>query len=214
MKKFLKNFIEDFIKYPLYLMAHPIQGFDDFKRENLGKAKVAFTFIIISSFYPVFAYNGLGFHINGNDPAKFNAVLLFLTIFAPVILLAVGNWSVTVLFNGKGTLLDIIKLFGYALFPFMICSYVGIILSNFLALDEMGIYNLVMIGGALLLVYNVFFGLMGIHEYSVSKTIATIGLTIVSVAIILFCCLLLLTVFQRVIDTVLSIYNEIIQRYF
>ena len=198
MKKFLKNFIEDFIKYPLYLMAHPIQGFDDFKRENLGKAKVAFTFIIISSFYPVFAYNGLGFHINGNDPAKFNAVLLFLTIFAPVILLAVGNWSVTVLFNGKGTLLDIIKLFGYA----------------FLALDEMGIYNLVMIGGALLLVYNVFFGLMGIHEYSVSKTIATIGLTIVSVAIILFCCLLLLTVFQRVIDTVLSIYNEILQRYF
>jgi hypothetical protein len=78
----------------------------------------------------------------------------------------------------------------------------------------MGIYNLVMIGGALLLVYNVFFGLMGIHEYSVSKTIATIGLTIVSVAIILFCCLLLLTVFQRVIDTVLSIYNEILQRYF
>ena len=214
MKKFIKNFINDFIKYPLYLMTHPIQGFDDFKRENLGKAKAAFTFIIISSLYPVFAYNGLGFHINGNDPDKFNAILLFLTIFAPIILLAVGNWSVTVLFNGKGTLLDIIKLFGYALFPFMICSYVGIILSNFLALDEMGIYNLVMIGGALLLVYNVFFGLMGIHEYSVSKTIATIGLTIVSVAIILFCCLLLLTVFQRVIDTVLSIYNEILQRYF
>ena len=37
MKKFIKNFINDYIKYPLYLMSHPIQGFDDFKRENLGK---------------------------------------------------------------------------------------------------------------------------------------------------------------------------------
>lgn len=214
MKKFLKNFINDFIKYPLYLMTHPIQGFDDFKRENLGKTKVAFIFIIITSFYPVFAYNGYGFHMNGNDPNKFNAVLLFLTVFAPVILLAIGNWSVTVLFNGKGTLLDIIKLFGYCLFPFMILSYVGIILTNFLALDEMAIFNLVTSLAVILLCYNVFFGLMGIHEYTVLKTIGTIFLSIVAIAVMLFCCLLILTVFQRVIDTILSIYNEIIQRYF
>lgn len=213
MKK-IKNFINDFIKYPLYLMTHPIQGFDDFKRYNLGKAKVAFAFIIITSLYPVFAYNGYGFHVNGNDPNKFNAVLLFLSVLAPVLLLAVGNWSVTVLFNGKGTLLDIVKLFGYCLFPFMILSYVGIILTNFLALDEMAIFNLITSLGVILLVYNVFFGLMGIHEYTVLKTLGTIGLSIVAVAVILFCCLLLLTVFQRVIDTVLSIYNEIIQRFF
>ena len=38
--KFLKMFKEEFITYPLYIMAHPIKGYDDFKRENKGKLPV------------------------------------------------------------------------------------------------------------------------------------------------------------------------------
>ena len=137
-----------------------------------------------------------------------------MTIFAPVILLSIGNWSVTVLFNGKGTLLDIITLFGYCLFPFMILSYVNIVLTNILTLDEATIINSITLIASVLLVYNVFFGLMGIHEYTVTKTALTIFMSIIAVAVILFCCLLLLSVVQRVVDTVISIYNEILQRYF
>ena len=35
--KGLKVFKEEFITYPLYIMSHPIKGFDDFKREKKGK---------------------------------------------------------------------------------------------------------------------------------------------------------------------------------
>ena len=37
--KGLKIFKEEFITYPLYIMAHPIKGFDEFKRDKKGYSK-------------------------------------------------------------------------------------------------------------------------------------------------------------------------------
>jgi len=40
LKKGLKYFYEEFIKFPAFILAHPIKGFDDFKRDNRGNGQL------------------------------------------------------------------------------------------------------------------------------------------------------------------------------
>jgi cell division protein FtsX len=58
-----------------------------------------------------------------------------------------------------------------------------------------------------------FFGLMGIHEYGLLKTIFMIIATIVAIAVILFIMLLFLSLIQQVYSYFSSIYREFVMRF-
>ena len=214
LKQNLKTFYDDTVKYPLYLITHPVKGFYEFKREKQGKTYVAWLFLALSCLLAMAQYLINGFIINRNDPNHFNAYLTIFIVAVPVFLITVGNWSATALMDGKGTMQDIFKLVCYSLFPMIVIGFPLVVISNYITVEEVNFLNIMTTLGAILTGYMVFFGLMGIHEYSVTKTLITIVASVLAVAIIIFICLLILTLIQQFASFVIAIYKEIVFRFF
>lgn len=208
----LSTFWQDAIVFPLHIISHPIQGWEEFKFEKKGKMYVAVFYLLMMVLVQSLNITASGFLINGNNTNDFNLVLTALLVIVPVIAIAVGNWSITALMDGKGKLKEIFMLICYALMPYVLLGIPLIIISNFLVQSELGFYNAMFTLGTILLIYMAFTGILVIHEYGLAKTIVTIILTVVAVAVIIFILLLLLTLFQTVSAFVKSVYEELILR--
>ena len=210
----LKAFVYNFIKTPLRLLSHPVQGYQEFKEDKRGKLSVAIGMVIIYALLVIIRYNADGIIINTKDPTKFNSIKLLIYTVMPLIILCVANWTITTLLDGKGTMKQIFTMGGYAYFPLIFFGIVNLILSNVLTSDEVQIITLLNFLGFFLLGYMVFMGLIGIHEYGVGKAILTIILTALATAVILFIALLVFDLASQIYGFIYSLVKEIISRYF
>lgn len=205
---------EDLFKFPLYILTHPIDGFEEFKRYKRGKLYVAIIFIFLMAILSILDYYYTGFIVNPNNPNDLNSINEILYILTPVLLFSIGNWSITTLMDGKGTFKEIFMMTSYSLFPMIIIGYFLIIFSNVITIEEMEFYYILKGIGVILTGYMIFFGLIMIHEYTLLKAILTVIMTIVAMGVIIFISLLFFDLIQQVLGFVLSVYREIVLRYF
>lgn len=209
IKQFFKFVYEECIKFPAYILAHPLKGFDEFKRYKKGKMSVAITFMVITVLVNIFKFQFDGFIVNENEIKDLNSIAQISYVVGAVLVITIANWSVTTLFDGKGTMREIFMMICYCLYPFIFSNILGIILSNILSQDEMAIYTLVIGLGIALMCYMFFFGIISIHEYGLGKCLLTILFTAIAALIVLFACLLFFDLFQRMYGFIYTIYREI-----
>lgn len=210
----IKYFFKETVGYPLYILTHPIQGFTDFKIEKKGKMWVSIVILLMYVLMEILAYQYEGIITNTNNPQKFNSIQILIYGVLPPIVLAVANWSVTTLLDGKGKMKEIFMMICYSLFPVIVFGFLNILLSNVMTLDEAQFITLINIIGWVLTGIMAFMGLVVIHEYGVGKTIWSIILTIVATLIIAFIALLVFDLVQQMYGFVYSLYKEITTRYF
>lgn len=213
VKNVLSYIREHFIKFPGFIITHPIRGFDDFKREGKGKMRVALTFLVLLILAQVLSFQYSGFIVEQRDPNSLNTLNEISLVVFPIVLFTVANWSVTTLFDGKGKMKEIFMMFCYSLYPLIWAKFVGILFSNVISIDEVGFYNLLIGLGGFLTGYMIFFGLLSIHEFGVVKSLLAILGTILSLLIILFVILLAFDLYQQVYSFIYTIYREISLRY-
>lgn len=204
----LKQILRDLFVHPLYLIMHPIKGFDRFKREKTGKSYVAWFYFVMMIIANIIAFNGNDFLVNDNKPRDFNIFLIIALVAFPVGVVTVANWASTALMDGKGTMKEIFAVIGYSFFPFVWLSLAATVISNFITYDEIVFFHFLNTMGAVLLAYMVFFGLMGIHEFGPAKTIMMFVFTVVAVAAVLFVILLFLSLIQHVYSFLDSFISE------
>ena len=87
------------------------------------------------------------------------------------------------------------------------------LICNFLLLNEAAflvILEAIAMGWFLMLL---FFGMIVIHQYTVSKAIITVLLTVFCMAMIIFICVLLFSFFQQLITFIFTFSNELISRF-
>lgn len=202
----------EMIKFPAYILVHPLKGFEEFKRYKRSRYSVAIAFLVITIILQILKFQAAGFLVNDTnirDLKSFSQVVYF---GGGVVILTAANWSVTTLFDGKGKAGDIFKMVCYCLYPIIWSTAIGILLSNILTKEELGIYTLVIGLGTFLAIYLFFFGIVSIHEYSLGQTLLTILFTLVAVLIILFVGVLLFDLFQKVYGFFYQVYQEITLR--
>lgn len=214
MKQFFKNIVEDYIKFPLRIMSHPVLAYTEFKEEKKAKMSVAIVMLILASIVSMIQYVYTGPVLNVNDPTKFNSITTIIYTMCPVIILSVANWSVTTLMNGKGKMGEIFKMGCYSYFPVIVCGIIGVIASNFVTEDEAMLVTLVYIIGYALMAYMIFMGLICLHEYGIVKTFATVFVTLIATCVIAFVALLIFDLSQQIYGFLYSLYNEIVTRFF
>lgn len=209
-----KRIWHDYIKFPLYILTHPIVGFDELKREKKGKVSVAVVFMFLMGVLNIATYQYAAFLVNFNNPSQLNSIKLLSFVVLIVVLITVGNWSITTLFDGKGTLKEIFMVTCYSMFPMILLGFPNIVLSYVYVADETTFYYILNSVALFLTVFLFFMGLLVIHEYSLSRTILTIIATIFAIAVILFIGILFFSIAQQIIGLIVGLYNEITWRYF
>lgn len=214
VKHALSYFYKNYIKFPAFILTHPIKGFDYFKREKEGKMQVAVTFMVILIILRILKFQYTGFVVSQNDPNDLNTFKEIALVIFPIILFTVSNWSITTLFDGKGKMREIYMMVCYALFPMLWTETIGLIFSNYITADEVGFYYLIIGIGSFLTGYLIFFGLISIHEYGVLKCIGSIVGTAIAILVILFVMILAFDLFQQIYTFFYTIYREISLRYF
>lgn len=208
----LKNIWHDFFMFPLYIITHPFKGWDDFKFEKKGKYSVAIIYILLLVITTAMQITNSGFLVSLPFVGNFSILHTFFLITVPIILITIGNWSITSLFDGKGNMGEIFKAIAYAIIPLVWVGIPMTVLSNFLIQEELAVYTTINGIGVFLTGYMGLFGLLVIHEYGLAKTLVTIGATIIAVAVIIFVGLLILTLFQQIYGFIEQVYNEFIMR--
>lgn len=207
------TFYKETVKQPLYILTHPVKGYNEFKNEKKGKMWVAISILLMFVLMEIIAYKYEGAIINVNDPTKFNSIQILIYGVCPPILIAVANWSVTTLMDGKGKMKEIFMMICYSYFPLVLFGFLNIILSNVLTAEEVQFITLVDIVAWFLTGYMVFMGFVVLHEYGIGKSIGSIVVTIIAICVILFICLLIFDLSQQVYGFFYSLYKEIATRF-
>ncbi len=212
VKKNWEIFVSEYIKFPVYILLHPLKGFEEFKRNKRASMKVSIVFICVLVILNILAFQYSGFEVNDKDIRDLNSFAEIIYIIGPILLVTISNWSVTTLADGKGKLKEIFMMISYSLFPMIWATGIGLILSNFLTGDEIAFYRLALSLGSFLMGYMVFFGMISIHEYGLIKCILTILGTLIASSIIIFILLLGYDLFQRMYGFLYTVYREITLR--
>lgn len=200
------------IKFLFYTIAHPMDGFYEIRHRDRGSIGLSlFTVLFCGIAYTLNARYS-SFVVNHTNTREVDSVLNLFSMFALFFLFCIGNWSVTCLLNGEGRMHDIIISTGYALLPIPLLFIPATLLSQFVAADEQIFYymiiNIAVIWGVLLLICSN----MVIHNFSLTKEIEILILTVAAMVIILFILLLFYSMFQQIVEFFRSIYTELIFR--
>lgn len=195
-----------------HVIFHPSEGFEDLRWKKQGSLKLSF-FIVLLLFVAMVANNRMvGFAFNTNTVKVFNVVPLVVQSVVYFATWVIGNWCICTLLDGEGTLRKICIYSAYALVPYIICSYIAVILSNFLIKEEsiwVTAFTVLGLGWSVVLMIS---AMKAVHQYSIPKTLISILLTLVAMLLILFLAILLLSLFQQVyvsyIRSILRLHTE------
>ena len=123
-------------KWPFYVARHPFEGFEDVRWKKAYNAKVALVIVLAFFLVTVAGHLYTGFLHRTNFEKIFNIVPLFSSSVIIFFVWVVGNWSLCTLFDGEGTMKEIMCVSAYALVPYIICQIVYIADSNMLTRQE------------------------------------------------------------------------------
>lgn len=195
-------------KWPGYVLSSPFKAFDDVKYYDDGS--LAFSVIVIIAFgwISLIKYRYTGFLVSFVDIDNVNVPLIVGSTILPYVAFIIGNWAVGVLLSGKGKVVHITKVVGYSLYPACWLYLAGTILSNFVSQDEAPLVSALFVFGMVLFFFYMFIGTIMVNQYTFTKNVATLLLSVVAILIICFVAMLFATLLAQFVNDWIEIIRE------
>ncbi len=200
------------LKYALYVITHPFDGFWDLIHEKKGSIAAANTFLALFLIIRVLKLIATNFQFIMAPIQHINIFEEMGSLLLPFLVLCIANWAMTTLFEGKGRFKDIYMGMCYALVPYIIIQLPMILVSNMLTFEEGSFYSVLLSFSVIWCVFLVFVGLMEIHDYGPGKTFIFLIVTIVGAGVILFLMLVFFSLLSDAFAFFVSFYREIVFR--
>ena len=206
-----KRTFKEEILYVFHVMFHPFDGFWDLKHEKRGSVRAALVFMLITIIGMFYRSVGAGYVMN--PKGEYSTIFMqFLVVMIPVILFAIANWCLTTLFEGEGSLRDVIVAVGYSLLPLPLTMIPTTFFSNYIVMEETDILSLIVAIGFIWAAFLIFFGTMVTHDYTMGKNVLTVLGTVVGMAFIMFLAILFTSLIMDIVTFVTSYVSEIFYR--
>ena len=200
------------LRYALYVITHPFDGFWDLIHEKKGSIAAANTFLIMFLLIRVLKLIATNFQFISAPIQHINVFEEMGSLLLPFIVLCVANWAMTTLFDGKGRFKDIYMGMCYALVPYILIQLPMILVSNMLTYEEGSFYSVLLAFSVIWCFFLVFVGLMEIHDYGPGKTFIFLIVTVVGACVILFLMLVFFSLLSDAVAFFVSFYREIVFR--
>ena len=200
------------LRYALYVITHPFDGFWDLIHEKKGSIAAANTSLIMFLLIRVLKLIATNFQFISAPIQHINVFEEMGSLLLPFIVLCVANWAMTTLFEGKGRFKDIYMGMCYALVPYILIQLPMILVSNMLTYEEGSFYSVLLAFSVIWCFFLVFVGLMEIHDYGPGKTFIFLIVTVVGACVILFLMLVFFSLLSDAVAFFVSFYREIVFR--
>lgn len=197
------------LKYSLYVIVRPFDGFYRLKHERRGNAAAASVILVLVIFTFIAVRQYTGFIFNPRKIEDLNVIIEALSVLVPFGLWTVVNWAFTTLMDGKGTMKDVYIASAYALVPIVVIYVPLTLVSNVLIQEEGALYYLFLTLGLVWTVWLLFVGTMVTHDYTVSKTVLSTACILAGMGFVLFVFMLSYEIVGSAIGFVTGLYNEI-----
>lgn len=191
------------------IMVRPLRGYWEMKYDKRGSYPAACVLAVLALLASLVSVQYTGFIFSGFNPYTFNLLRQVSSLAIPFGLFCVVNWAVTTILNGEGTMGDIFMATCYALLPYTVCSLLSTVLSWFFTQSEGVFLGFVSTLGLLWSALLLFCGIMTVHQYTVKKTLGTFVLTVVGIMLVLFITIMFTSIFDKMFNYFLGLYNEI-----
>ena len=194
--------------FGFHLILHPFDGFWDLKHEKRGSVRAGTTYLVITIATIYYQSIGAGYVTNpqGNYISISGAIM---NVCVPLALWIIGNWCITTLFDGEGSIKDVYIASTYSLLPLILTTIPATIASNFVLASEVKMITLVTTIGFVWLGLLLFFGMMVTHDYTIGKNVITTLATLVGMICIMFIVILFSTLLGKLVGFVSNIVTEI-----
>ncbi len=202
----------DSLKFALYCITHPMDGFWDLTHEKRGTYAAANTILILTLLIRVLKLRYTSFVVMTVYWEDINIFLYIASVVFPLAIFVVGNWGLTTLFDGKARLGQIYMASCYALTPYPLMQIPLMFLSNFVTTDEAAFYYVL---SALSLVWAaiLFVCAMGqIHEFRMGKNLLFMVASLFAMLVIIFILLLFFSMISQGVAYFVSLAKEIMFR--
>lgn len=200
------------LRYALHVITHPFDGFWDLAHENKGSLAAANTFLFLFLLTRVLKLLNTNFQFVDAPIQHINIFEEAGSLLLPFLILCLANWSLTTLFDGKGTFKNIYIAMCYALVPYVLIQLPMILVSNMITFEEASFYTVLLGISVIWCVFLVFVGLMEIHDYGPMKTFFFMLFTIFGACVIIFLILVFFSLLSDAIGYFVSMYREIVFR--
>lgn len=202
------------LKYSLYVITHPLDGFWDLTHEKRGSIAAANIIIFLALLTRILRLQFTSFIFVKIIWEYVNVIEIILGFFVPIILGCIVNWGLTTLFDGKGTMKQIYIAIGYALTPYVLIEFPLIFFSNLMTVEEGVFYYYLSSFSQLWCGLLIICAVMMIHDYTLSKAIATLFATSIGIMLVIFVILLFLSLVTDAAAYFVSLYKEIVFRFY
>ncbi|GIO13250.1 hypothetical protein J19TS2_28050 [Cohnella xylanilytica] len=197
------------LRFPFYVIVHPFKGFWELKYDKKGNWIVAMAIVLLVSLASMFQYQYSGFIVNTHSPYSFNSLVQLRNVILPFFLWCVANWSLTTLMDGEGKFGEIVISSAYAMLPIFMLFVPATIYSRFITQEETAFYYYLNGFAVIWFLYLMFVSTMTVHQYTVLKTLVTIGLSVVCMGFIVFLGMLFFSLIQQMYSVYFTIYREL-----
>ena len=202
----------DTLKYSLYVMFHPADGFWDLIHAKRGSYGAANFIVILTLLTQVWKLRFTNFVVKNVHWEEVNVFEEFATILIPLAVFCICNWALTTLFDGKGHLGDIYMGSAYALAPYPLIQIPIIIISNFVTMDEVAFYNIFDTISIIWCGILIFMAMMMIHQYGFAKTLLFTIFTVFGMLVFIFIVLLFFSMISQGVAFFVALGREVIFR--
>lgn len=200
------------LKFALYCITHPLDGYWDLTHERRGTYAAANTILILTLIARVMKLRFTSFIFMTVYWEDLNIFLYLASVLFPLALFVVGNWALTTLFDGKGRLGQVYMATCYALTPYPLMQFPLMIFSNFVTVDEAEFYSVLSAISVIWMGLLIMSAMGQIHEFSMGKNILFIVASLFAMLVIVFILLLFFSMISQGISYFVSLGKELLFR--
>lgn len=200
------------LKFALYCMTHPLDGFWDLTHEKRGTYAAANTILFLVLLARVLKLRFTSFIFVNVYWEDINIFLYMGSVLFPLALWVVGNWALTTLFDGKGKLGQVYMATCYALAPYALIQYPLMPFSNLVTVDEKEFYSVISAASLVFCALLVIAAMGQIHEYSAGKNILFTIATLFAMLVMIFILMLFFSMISQGVAYFISLAKEMLYR--